>query len=73
MAVFISVPVLTVISAKLITVFDCLRKFKPKTNSCFKCSVIMTGIFQLLLSEANWRSVLFTINTEDLQIGIDGS
>ena len=45
--------------------------------SCFKYGVIMTGTFQLLLLEVKFCSTqyvyLFTINTEDLKIGIDGS
>ena len=67
---------LTRLSAKLITVFDCLRKFKPRMILCFKYGVIMTGIFQILLSEVKLSSVapsLCTINTKDLKIAIDGS
>ena len=52
-------------------------KFKQKMISCFKYGVIMTGTFQLLLSEVKFCSTqyvyLFTINTEDLKIEIDGS
>ena len=44
-------------------------KFKPKMISCFKYGVIMTGTFQFLLLEVKY---LFTINTENLKIGIDG-
>ena len=65
------------ISAKLIIAFDVLRKFKPKIASCFKCRVIMTGTFELLLSKVKFCSTqyvyFFTINTEDLKTGIDGS
>ena len=72
-----SVPKLTSLSAKLIIAFDVLIKFKLKMIWCFKYGVIMTGTFQLLLSEVNFCSTqyvyLFTVNTEDLKIEIDGS
>ena len=75
--IVISVPKLTSLSAKLIIAFDFLMKFKPKMISCFKYGVIMTGTFQRLLSEVKFCSTqyvyLFTINTEDLKIEIDGS
>ena len=77
MGIFISVPKLTSLSVKMIIAFDVLREFKPKMISCFKYGLIMSGIFQFLLSEVKFFSTqyvyLFTINTEDLKIGIDGS
>ena len=61
----------------MIIVFDVLRKFKPKMILCFKYGLIVTGTFQFPLSEVKFFSTqyvyLFTINTEDLKIGIDGS
>ena len=61
----------------MIIAFDVLRKFKPKMISCFKYGFIMTGNFQFPLSEVKFFSTqyvyLFTIKTEDLKIGIDGS
>ena len=67
--ILISVSKLTPLSAKLIIAFGVLMKFKPKMISCFKYGVIMTGTFQFLLLEVKY---LFTINTENLKIGIDG-
>ena len=75
--ILISVLKLASLSAKLIIEFDVLMKFKPKMISCFKYGVIMIGTFQFLLSEVKFCSTqyvyLFTINTEDLKIEIDGS
>ena len=59
------------LSAKLLIAFEFLGKFKPRMISCFNY-----GVIQLLLSEVKYCSTqyvhLFTINTEDLKIGING-